>query len=321
MSLLHLLEDKHFGRLDPDKVIKLARKDASFCNQWLVHVIRSQCTSFELALALAFADKWQLALLPTLEGYLDNIFPDNNSNSLIFDDALEKVQSIISDVSITRIQGLLQKLTWDHKQQNATQQLSQFITLTDFNIEKIILDKVISATLPKLQDVTLFGDQGRSSKDESIRNNSHYPTPLPNNLLELAIIERIMSVSAKMPIQFAEPPVILRYKPGQYYKWHYDHIYAHTPVIQQQIDQFGQRVKTAIFYLNDSYEGGNTEFKQPSFSVTPKKGRVLAFDNTADNQNRLTESLHRGVELVSGEKWIITLWFRDKPFWLRSGLL
>ena len=51
-------------------------------------------------------------------------------------------------------------------------------------------------------------------------------------------------------------------------QWHYDAIiYAHTPTIEPELKQFGQRNRTAILYLNDDFTGGETEFKAPYIQV------------------------------------------------------
>ena len=31
-------------------------------------------------------------------------------------------------------------------------------------------------------------------------------------------------------------------------------------------------------------------------------------------------SVHSGKPVIDGEKWICTLWFREKPFWLRASI-
>jgi hypothetical protein len=322
MSLLYRLEEKHFGRLSYENVIMHASTNAEFCKQWLVHSIRSQCSNLELALAIAFAKSWQIPEIFILQEYLDALVPTNTVNKTTLDERIfEQLQAKVPKINALEVHETLNQLELVNLSKMSEDTLSSYASTHAFKIPDAILKGVISSTKSKLHDVTLFGDQGRSSKDESIRNNSHYPTPLPNNLLELALIERIMCSCAGSTMQFAEPSVVLRYMPGEYYKWHYDHIYPHNSAIEQQITQFGQRVKTAIFYLNDDYDGGNTEFKKPKISVKPEAGKVLVFNNVDKDNDRLIESIHRGVEVSRGEKWIITLWFRDKPFWLRSGLL
>ncbi|SEL91863.1 2OG-Fe(II) oxygenase superfamily protein [Colwellia chukchiensis] len=318
--LLQLLEDKHFGRLTTAKVFKLANNNANFANLWLVQAIRSDCSLNELALAIAANIKWQSKNLALLERYLPEteLANDHLSNELL--QAMAYSQDIIQDFCQQRQAKLLIRIT----------SLAETITTTKIDTHKMTcnlslsleqLNDILTSCSPHLKDAVLFGAEGKSSQDKGIRNNSHFPTPLPNDSMALALLEHLLAKASGLPIGVAEPPVVLRYLPEQYYHWHYDHIYPHTEDIKKHIAQFGQRVKSAIFYLNDDFVGGETEFKTPFISITPKQNKALIFDNCDQQGNRYSDSIHRGKSVISGEKWIVTLWFRDKPFWLRSGLL
>ncbi len=318
---LQLLEDKHFGKLAPKTVFKLANNNAEFSHLWLAHSIRSSCSLKELALAIAANIKWDTPALKNLESYVSNgknlpfQVKDEEENALIYS------KEIIHDFCEKRQKELLYRL------QNLTDSITQTVVIDahkytcHLTINAGQISDILKSCEPHLKDVSLFGKEGRTSKNLDIRNNTHFPTPMPNSSIPLALLENLLAKAAGLPINLAEPPVVLRYQPGQFYKWHYDHIYPHTEDVAQNISRFGQRVKTAIFYLNDDFTGGETEFKTPFISVAPEKNKVLLFDNCDELQNRDSTSIHRGKSVLTGEKWIVTLWFRDKPYWLRSGLL
>ncbi len=319
--LLELLEDKHFGRLSPNTIYQLANNDTKFANLWLVHSIRSDCSLTELAIAVAANIKWGTPALKNLENYLNvDSFVDAEFPIDIIE-ATNSAKSIINNFCENRQNKLLLSLrTFTRKIiKNEIIDEHKYTCKLSFNCEQI--NTIIKSCEPLLRDVSLFGDTGKNSKNEDIRNNSHFPTPLPNESMALALLENIIAKASGLSISFAEPPVVLRYLPGQYYKWHFDHIYPHTDDIKKHISQFGQRIKTAIFYLNDGFVGGDTEFKTPFKSIVPEKNKVLVFENCDEFEHRDNTSIHRGTPVVSGEKWIVTLWFRNKPFWLRSGLL
>lgn len=319
--LLELLEDKHFGRLDHQTVFKLANNDAKFANLWLVHSMRSDCPFVELALAVAANIKWNTAALNTLEHYLNSGFYSTKEASSELTEAIAYSKEIISDFCEVRHEALLFSLQafLDAPAKATPVDATKYTCNIPFCAEQA--DNILTTFAPLLKDVSLFGGEGKQSKNKNIRNNTHFPTPLPNDSMQLALLENLLTKAANLPISFAEPPVVLRYQPGQYYHWHYDFIYPHTEDIKQHIAQFGQRIKTAIFYLNDGFTGGETEFKEPFISISPKRNKALFFDNCDEFEQRDITSIHRGTPIESGEKWIITLWFRNKPFWLRSGLL
>jgi len=321
MTFLQLLEQKHFGKLNKNWILDYAKSSADFCIQWLIHSLRSNASQYELALSLSFADKWQLGVLSQLEIYLNEILSDKKFQNTDYSETFNLVKTIHQDFSLARIELVIQQLNFLFKATSAIDDDKVNLQIHNVKVPQILLDALLNQTRPHLKDVTLFGADGPGSKHQNIRNNQHFPTPLPNNILELALIERLMATSLNESIAYAEPAVILCYKQNQYYHWHYDALYPHNQSIQQQIDQFGQRAKTVLFYLNDEFIGGETEFKKPFTSIKPKQGNMISFNNCDSSGKRLPESIHRGKELQSGEKWIVTLWFRSKPFWLRNALL
>jgi prolyl 4-hydroxylase len=74
---------------------------------------------------------------------------------------------------------------------------------------------------------------------------------------------------------------------------------------------------TIIAYLNDVQSGGGTDFPKLGFTIPPKKGDVVVFNNTCDEDsqnghlNIHQNSLHAGMPVLSGKKWIVNLWFRQ----------
>ena len=93
-----------------------------------------------------------------------------------------------------------------------------------------------------------------------------------------------------------EPLSILRYRESEYYRPHYD------AYVQDK------RPFTFVIALNDSYEGGETEFPNLKRENKLKKGQALFFHNRDMDGNWTYYSLHGGKIVKSGEKWICNLW-------------
>ncbi|REL30991.1 prolyl hydroxylase family protein [Thalassotalea euphylliae] len=320
MCLLECLEEKNAGYLQKKTVLAIANRDPQFALEWFVHTVRSPALFEEQVLACAYALKWQL-ISPE---QLASLFGDNTPESVdqkSVDDVLKANSVAAESLDLETLCRTLGYVCAIVNWQGETSCHSDVATTAISKLPESLFNNVRQQVAPQLKDVTLFGAQGAGSKDTSIRNNSNFYTPLPNVSLELAIMERLTANMLGTDIRFAEPPVILRYLPGQYYHWHYDHIYPHNDNITQQLQQFGQRVTTGILNLNDDFTGGQTEFKVPKLSLSPKTGQIIAFSNVDDSGERAVKSIHRGAPVESGEKWVMTLWFRDKPFWLRNCLL
>lgn len=71
-------------------------------------------------------------------------------------------------------------------------------------------------------------------------------------------------------------------------------------------------------YLTDVANGGGTAFHAglpDEVVVTPKKGRLLVFYNCEETSaRRHPRSVHAGLPVIQGEKWIANLWFRGSPY-------
>ena len=120
---------------------------------------------------------------------------------------------------------------------------------------------------------------------------------------------------AKMPIENAESFQLVRYGVGQEYKPHFDTFELDSVSGKQAQKRGGQRVVTAILYLNEVQQGGKTNFPNIGIEVKPQKGSLLIFHNCREGtDSRHPKSLHGGMPVLKGEKWITNLWFRERPF-------
>lgn len=83
-----------------------------------------------------------------------------------------------------------------------------------------------------------------------------------------------------------------KYEPGQYFKMHLDGSYQSAYNIKSWL--------TCNIYLNDNFEGGNTNFydenKKLIYELKPETGLVLLF---------IHDTFHEGAELKSGLKYLM----------------
>ncbi len=119
--------------------------------------------------------------------------------------------------------------------------------------------------------------------------------------------------STVIPIRNAEQYQLVHYKEGGEYKPHYDSFDFNTDEGKKNWEPGGQRMLTALAYLNDVEEGGGTGFPNLDVEIEAKKGDVLVFHNTPPDSNKIhPKSLHAGLPVIAGEKWAINLWFRER---------
>lgn len=143
--------------------------------------------------------------------------------------------------------------------------------------------------------------------------NSKYRTSssftLERNSPEISQISNNIKSKLFSDINFFEKPQIHKYEKNQEYLDHYDA--RDIKMIDE--NNFNQRRNTAILYLNDNFKGGGTYFKNKNITVTPKKGRLLLFENCFKGTDYIHPlSLHSGLRIKEGIKWILTLWSRKR---------
>ena len=77
-------------------------------------------------------------------------------------------------------------------------------------------------------------------------------------------------------------------------------------------DPHAPRQYTIILYLNDEYEGGETEFPHLKKKYKLKKGDALFFNNYNTHGDIAKQSIHRGNKVISGVKYICNIWIHSK---------
>jgi prolyl 4-hydroxylase len=126
-------------------------------------------------------------------------------------------------------------------------------------------------------------------------------------------VDRKIAELLGLPLGASEPLQGQRYAPGQEFKPHtdtfepggYDY-YVHTA-------ETGQRTWTAMVYLNRPDEGGATRFKAIGKTVQPEVGKLLAWNNLLPDGRPNPATLHQGMKVRKGTKYILTKWFRERP--------
>jgi prolyl 4-hydroxylase len=105
-----------------------------------------------------------------------------------------------------------------------------------------------------------------------------------------------------------------RYAPGQEFRGHYDAFDTHADYWPSEARRGGQRSWTAMAWLNEVEEGGNTEFSQLGIAFPPQQGTLLLWNNALPGGAPNPHVIHAGTPVVRGTKYIITKWFRTRPW-------
>ena len=124
--------------------------------------------------------------------------------------------------------------------------------------------------------------------------------------------ERIANIVG-IPLENAEAYQIVYYDVSQEYRQHYD-CFDHdgSEKTLRCLKYGGQRMATALCYLNDVEEGGGTRLTKANVDISAKKGKLLVFWNVQENTNiRHYLAEHAGMPVIKGYKYAFNLWFRE----------
>lgn len=145
------------------------------------------------------------------------------------------------------------------------------------------------------------------------RTNSEAAFTIFNADLALSLIRERMSAAAHAPFVCFEIAKLLHYAPGQQFALHGDFIQPSTPELMREIEMRGQRAATLLVYLNDDYEGGETDFPRLRLRFKGRRGDALLFSNTDPSGAPDYDAVHAGLPPTSGEKWLLSQWIRTRP--------
>ncbi len=130
----------------------------------------------------------------------------------------------------------------------------------------------------------------------------------------LVMTQKRLELASGLTVRQQESPYILSYAPGQEYKAHYDFLLPDDPAFAHVLAAMGQRVATCLTWLNDDYDGGETAFLKLPWQHKGKPGDAMLFLNVRRTDKKPDPlTLHAGLPVTRGRKWMLSQWVRDKP--------
>jgi len=111
-----------------------------------------------------------------------------------------------------------------------------------------------------------------------------------------------------------EPLQGQHYAPGQEFKPHTDSFNPGSADYFLHCAEAGQRSWTAMIYLNEPEDGGATRFKAIGKTIQPETGKLLLWNNLLPDGSPNPATLHQGMKVRRGTKYILTQWYRERPF-------
>ncbi|MEM7779824.1 MAG: 2OG-Fe(II) oxygenase [Pseudomonadota bacterium] len=111
-----------------------------------------------------------------------------------------------------------------------------------------------------------------------------------------------------------EPCQGQRYDVGQEFKAHTDYFTPGGADYEKFCSQTGQRTWTFMIYLNEVEAGGATRFKTIKKTFQPEPAKLLCWNNRRPDGGVNPNTLHHGMKVRKGLKYVITKWYRERPW-------
>jgi prolyl 4-hydroxylase len=128
-----------------------------------------------------------------------------------------------------------------------------------------------------------------------------------------AVEQRITAFTGLDPAH-GEPIQGQRYAVGQEFKAHTDYFDPGGVDFAKYCSVAGNRTWTVMIYLNEPDAGGATRFKAVDKIVQPETGKLLAWNNRRPDGSPNPATIHHGMKVRAGTKYVITKWFRERPW-------
>jgi len=125
-------------------------------------------------------------------------------------------------------------------------------------------------------------------------------------------IEQLLTKLNGIDPSYGEPLQGQRYEVGQEFKPHCDYFNRGGRDWDRYCAVAGQRTWTFMVYMNDVEAGGATRFKAVNKTFRPEVGKLLCWNNRRLDGSENPNTIHHGMKVRKGVKYVITKWYREK---------
>lgn len=164
-------------------------------------------------------------------------------------------------------------------------------------------DFLVEVATPQLGPSLVVDPDSGELVANPVRTSDAAGFPLVAERPAIHALCRRLAAASGTDVRQGEPLQVLRYRPGQEYRPHFDAIDGAD----------NQRTLTFLVYLNDDYAGGETRFETSGLQYKGGRGDGLLFRNADSSGKPDPRSRHAGLPVTSGEKFLASRWIRERP--------
>ncbi len=175
-----------------------------------------------------------------------------------------------------------------------------------------VCDWLVARAQPLLKPASVYDPDSGTARQEQARSNSAVEFDAVNADVVMMLVRGRLGVSTHLPTAAMEPLQVLHYEVGQRFERHFDFLDPAVEGYARDAAARGQRIATFLIYLNDDYDGGETDFPAVGLRHRGRKGDALYFANVDAAGRPDRRTLHAGAAPTRGVKWLLSQWIRDR---------
>jgi prolyl 4-hydroxylase len=164
---------------------------------------------------------------------------------------------------------------------------------------------LMEAATPLLEPNVVVDPRSGQLVPHPIRTSSGAAFPLANENPAIHALNRRIAAASATDVRAGEPLQVLRYAPGEQYRPHMDALPGVAPA--------QQRALTFLVYLNEGYDGGETDFPRLGVRFKGRAGDALMFRNASADGRADERMIHAGLPVTRGVKHLASRWIRAAP--------
>lgn len=181
--------------------------------------------------------------------------------------------------------------------------------LTLFTVRAFLPPDLCAALIDRIDAVRRPSTISDSNGDASYRTSETGDLAATDPAV-IDVEARIAALTGLSP-EHGEPLQGQRYAVGQEFKGHTDYFEPTGIDYHRYCGIAGNRTWTVMVYLNQPGAGGATRFKAIDKIVQPEPGKLLAWNNRRADGTPNPATIHQGMKVRAGTKYVITKWFRE----------
>jgi prolyl 4-hydroxylase len=204
--------------------------------------------------------------------------------------------------------SIVDKLTYEHlKAYRPAADLAEIVVVPDF-LPIDICHSLVRLIESRLRPSTISDDNG----DPLFRTSQTADLPASNS--DVQVTEALLNLAHGINPHLGEPLQGQRYEIGQEFKPHTDYFDPGSPNFPNYTQGIGNRTWTFMLYLNDVTAGGSTHFPKLDLTLRPEVGKLIAWNNLNPDGTPNINTLHHGMRVRQGMKYVLTKWYRERAW-------